>query len=96
MGALTFEAPNHAQFPCLRLAYDALRAGPAACIWLNAANEVAVEAFLARRLPFLGIARVIESTLEQAPLQAPQSIEEVLHADATARRRAAALVAGSK
>src|SRR6267142_4313399 len=78
LGALTFEAPDYARFPCLRLAYDALRAGPTACVWLNAANEMAVDAFLARRLSFLGIAGVIEATLEQAPLQAPHSIDEVL------------------
>jgi len=95
LGALTFEAPNRARFPCLRLAYDALRAGPAACIWLNAANEVAVEAFLARRLSFLGIARVIESALEQAPLHAPRSIDDVLQEDTSARRRASALVVES-
>jgi len=92
LGALTFEAPDRERFPCLRLAYDALRAGPSACIWLNAANEVAVEAFLARRLSFLGIARVIESTLEQAPLQAPRSIDEVLQGDTLARRRASAFI----
>ena len=92
LGALTFEAPDYARFPCLRLAYDALRAGPAACVWLNAANEMAVDAFLARRLSFLGIARVIEATLEQAPLQAPHSIDEVLQGDASARRKAGALI----
>jgi 1-deoxy-D-xylulose-5-phosphate reductoisomerase len=92
MGALTFEAPDRARFPCLQLAYDALRSGPAACIWLNAANEVAVEAFLARRLPFLGIARLIDTTLQRAPLQAPRSIDEVLQGDASARRLATALI----
>jgi 1-deoxy-D-xylulose-5-phosphate reductoisomerase len=92
LGALTFEAPDGGRFPCLRLAYDALRAGPAACIWLNAANEVAVDAFLARRLSFLGIARIIETTLEQTPPQAPRSIDEVLQADASARRWANALI----
>jgi 1-deoxy-D-xylulose-5-phosphate reductoisomerase len=95
LGALTFEAPNRERFPCLGLAYDALRAGPAACIWLNAANEVAVDAFLARRLPFLGIAQVIEATLQHAPLQAPRSIDEVLQNDALARRKAGALIARS-
>jgi len=92
LGALTFEAPDHDRFPCMRLAYDALRAGPAACVWLNAANEMAVDAFLARRLSFLGIARVIEATLELAPLQAPRSIDEVLQDDASARRKAGALI----
>ncbi len=92
LGALTFEAPDRERFPCLRIAYEAAAAGPAACLWLNAANEVAVEAFLARRLAFLDIARVIEGTLEQAPLAAPHSIEEVLQGDASARRRASTLI----
>jgi 1-deoxy-D-xylulose-5-phosphate reductoisomerase len=92
LGPLTFEAPDHERFPCLRLAYDALRLGPSACIWLNAANEVAVDAFLARRLSFLGIARVIESTLGQAPLQAPRTIDDVLQGDTLARRRANAFI----
>jgi 1-deoxy-D-xylulose-5-phosphate reductoisomerase len=95
LGALTFEAPDRARFPCLGLAYDALAAGPSACIWLNAANEIAVGAFLARRLAFLDIAKVIERTLEHAPLAAPRSIDEVLQGDELARRRAAALIDGS-
>jgi 1-deoxy-D-xylulose-5-phosphate reductoisomerase len=92
LGALTFEAPDRERFPCLRLAYEALHGGPTACIWLNAANEVAVDAFLAQRLSFLGIAHVIETALEQAPMQAPRSIDEVLQQDAAARRHAAALI----
>src|SRR3972149_7048205 len=63
LGQLTFEKPDHARFPCIRLAYDALRAGGTAPAVLNAANEVAVDAFLAGRLRFTGIAPVIEETL---------------------------------
>jgi 1-deoxy-D-xylulose-5-phosphate reductoisomerase len=92
LGALTFEPPDRARFPCLRLAYEALHAGPAASVWLNAANEVAVDAFLARRLPFPGIPRVIEATLQRVPVQPPASIEQVLDLDAAARREAAAWV----
>jgi 1-deoxy-D-xylulose-5-phosphate reductoisomerase len=92
LGALTFEAPDRARFPCLRLAYEALSAGPSACIWLNAANEVAVAAFLAGRIPFLDIARIIEQTVGHAPLSAPRSVDEVLQGDASARRRATALI----
>jgi len=92
VGQLTFEAPDRTRFPCLRLAYEALASGPGACVWLNAANEVAVAAFLARRLSFLGIARVIEATLAQAPLQSPRSLDDVLDADAAARRVATVLV----
>jgi 1-deoxy-D-xylulose-5-phosphate reductoisomerase len=95
LGSLTFEAPDLQRFPCLRLAYEAAHAGGAASVWLNAANEVAVEAFLARRLPFLGIARVIEDTLARADVRAPRSLDEVLAADGAARRQAAALVAAA-
>ncbi len=93
LGALTFEAPDSQRFPCLRLAYEALRRGPAASIALNAANESAVEAFLQQQLPFTAIARVIEATLAAAPTTAPRSIDDVLALDAGARRLAAERVA---
>jgi 1-deoxy-D-xylulose-5-phosphate reductoisomerase len=86
--ALTFEAPDLERFPCLRLAYEALAAGPVASIVLNAANEVAVQAFLERRLPFAGIAPLIAATLERAAAAAPDSVEAVLQIDAHARRLA--------
>lgn len=63
IGRLDFEEPDLARFPCLRLAFEALSAGQAACIALNAANELAVDAFLAGKLPFTSIPRVIESVL---------------------------------
>jgi 1-deoxy-D-xylulose-5-phosphate reductoisomerase len=89
---LSFEQPDERRFPCLGLAYAALRAGGTAPALLNAANEVAVEAFLARRLPFTGIARVIEETLSQLAPAAAHELAAVLDADARARRAAAALV----
>lgn len=85
MGTLTFEAPDHARFPCLGLAYCALRAGGQAPIALNAANEIAVDAFLEQRIAFLDIATVIETTLSGIPSCVPASIEEVLHIDEQAR-----------
>jgi 1-deoxy-D-xylulose-5-phosphate reductoisomerase len=85
LGALTFEAPDLARFPCLRLAYEALRAGPGASTVLNAANEIAVEAFLQKRLPFVAIASTIERTLAAVAAHAPASVDEVLALDATAR-----------
>jgi 1-deoxy-D-xylulose-5-phosphate reductoisomerase len=91
--ALTFESPDRARFPCLQLAYDCLARGPAASIALNAANEVAVEAFLAGRLAFDAIATSIDATLAQADGRAPRSVGEVLDLDAGARRLAAAVVA---
>jgi 1-deoxy-D-xylulose-5-phosphate reductoisomerase len=89
---LSFEKPDAARFPCLSLAYEALRTGGTAPAALNAANEVAVAAFLERRLPFMGIARVIEQTLSLVPVGAADDLEAVLAADADARRAAGAQV----
>jgi 1-deoxy-D-xylulose-5-phosphate reductoisomerase len=89
---LDFEAPDLERFPCLRLAYAALRAGGTAPAILNAANEVAVAAFLERRLPFLGIPRLIESTLAALPAGPEGSLADVLLADAEARRIATSLI----
>ena len=89
---LSFEQPDERRFPCLALAYAALRAGGTAPALLNAANEVAVEAFLTRRLPFTGISRVIAETLSQLAPAAAHELASVLDADARARRAAAALV----
>jgi 1-deoxy-D-xylulose-5-phosphate reductoisomerase len=85
---LDFAPPDFERFPCLRLAYEAAGASQAACIALNAADEIAVAAFLERRLPFLGIAEVIERVLERTPRTKFASIEEVLAADVEARRMA--------
>ncbi len=85
MGSLTFEAPDHARFPCLMLAYRALREGGCAAIALNAANEMAVQAFLDRRLAFPDIAPVIETTMCACRDAAPTTIEQVLEVDRVAR-----------
>jgi len=87
IGPLQFEAPDQGQFPCLRLAYQALRAGPAACIAVNAANEVAVESFLNRELPFARIPAVIEEVLGGCPTVPPDSVDAVLELDDSARRQ---------
>jgi 1-deoxy-D-xylulose-5-phosphate reductoisomerase len=89
---LSFERPDPARFPGLALAYAALRAGGTAPAALNAANEVAVEAFLAHRLAFTGIGRVIETTLERCETRPAERLDAVLEADAQARRTAASLV----
>lgn len=89
---LDFEAPDLDRFPCLPLAYAALCAGGTAPAILNAANEVAVESFLDQRLPFLGIPRLIEATLAALPAGPEGSLDDVLAADAEARRIAASLV----
>ena len=86
--SLTFELADPARFPCLRLAYEALQAGGTAPAILNAANEVAVEAFLGGRLPFTAIPRVVEETLAALPAEAADDLEAILAADRDARRKA--------
>lgn len=82
---LDFEPPDLERFPCLGLAYRALAAGGSAPTVLNAANEVAVAAFLAGRLPFLAIAEVIRATLEALPVTPLEDLAGVLAIDAEAR-----------
>ena len=83
---LDFEAPDTRRFPCIALAYEALRAGGTAPAVLNAANEIAVAAFLDLQLPFQAIASIIEHTLAAIPLGAVETLEQVLAADALARQ----------
>jgi 1-deoxy-D-xylulose-5-phosphate reductoisomerase len=93
VGALEFEPPDLDAFPCLRLARDAAVAGGTATCVLNAANEVAVHAFLSDRLGFMGIPAVIEATLERLPAARVHSFDTLYAADAEARRIAAETVA---
>ena len=93
IGALSFEQPDFERFPALNLAYAALRSGGAAPATLNAANEVAVAAFLEGRLPFLRITAVIEETLAGLPPSPLVTLEDVLAADARARARANQIIA---
>jgi 1-deoxy-D-xylulose-5-phosphate reductoisomerase len=90
---LDFEQPDLERFPCLRLAFEAAEKGGAHCIALNAADEVAVEAFLDRRIPFTGIPRTIERVLAATPEAHPATIAEVLASDREARQTARALLA---
>ena len=92
LGSLTFEPPDEETFRCLRLAREAGRAGGTAPCTLNAANEVAVHAFLSGRLPFLGIAAVIEETLSRQEVRQLHSFDSLSDADATARTVAASLI----
>jgi len=94
LGQLSFEPPDFARFPCLRLAYQAAETGGAACIALNAADEVAVEAFLEGTIPFTSIPRTIEAVLEVTPSRHPETIQEVLQLDLEARRMAHRVVSG--
>ncbi len=93
LATLQFEQPDLARFPCLGLAFRALRTGPVAPIVLNAANEVAVAAFLDRRLPFMAIAEVVEAALSQLPVSSVATLDEVLEIDDHARRLARTLLA---
>ena len=93
VGALTFEAVDVEAFPALRLAREAAQAGGTAPCVLNAANEVAVHAFLAGRLPFLGIPEVIERALDQLGSAPVHSFDSLYNADTEARALAAELVA---
>ena len=85
---LDFEEPDFQRFPCLRLAFAAAEKGGSHCIALNAADEVAVEAFLARRIPFTGIPDTIERVLASTPEAHPATIAEVLAVDRQARQLA--------
>jgi 1-deoxy-D-xylulose-5-phosphate reductoisomerase len=88
IAALEFSVPDRARFPCLNLAYQALKQGESAPAVLNAANEVAVDAFLDGRLPFLGIADVVAEVLERCPVVAINSLGEVFDVDIRARAEA--------
>jgi 1-deoxy-D-xylulose-5-phosphate reductoisomerase len=92
VGQLSFEQPDFERFPALGLAYAALKSGGAAPATLNAANEVAVAAFLEGRLPFLQITAVIEETLNALDAGPLRTLEEVLAADSMARARASQVV----
>ena len=101
LATLEFEEPDRALFPCLDLAYRAGRTGDLAPAWLNAANEVAVAAFLDGRIAWTAIAEVVEATLDRYEAPPPprpgrreRTVDDVLEADATARRRAEAWSAG--
>ena len=86
IGDLTFEAPDPARFPALRVARHALQTGGGAPTILNAANEVAVQSFLSGRIGFLDIVRIVEHTLETAPNGKLENLDDVREADGAARR----------
>ena len=93
LGQMTFQAPDTDRFPALSLARHALRQGKSAPAVFNAANEIAVQAFLQRRIGFLDIAKLVEKTLDQFPEQAVTCIDEVYQVDAGARALASQLIA---
>jgi len=89
---LTFEPPDEGKFPCLGLAFKALSIGGTATTVLNAANEVAVEAFLQNRIPYLGISEVISSVLDEIRGEDMKGLDDVLRADALARLKAETVI----
>jgi 1-deoxy-D-xylulose-5-phosphate reductoisomerase len=97
LSQLDFSQPDLTRFPCLRLAYEAAALGGESCIALNAADEIAVAAFLnpdpGQAIPFLGIPRTIEEVLAHTSGVRPTSIQEVLEADLAARERAREVIA---
>jgi 1-deoxy-D-xylulose-5-phosphate reductoisomerase len=93
LSQLNFQPPDFERFPCLRLAYEAAEIGGAHSIALNAADEIAVDAFLERTIPFTAIPRTIERVLQETPETHPATIAEVLALDRQARETAAEAVA---
>jgi 1-deoxy-D-xylulose-5-phosphate reductoisomerase len=94
VGTLSFEQPDPGTFACLRLAREAGEAGGTAPCVLNASDEVAVEAFLAGRIPFTGIPEVIESTLEAVPSGPVRHFDDLFDTDAAAREHARGVIEG--
>ena len=87
-GTLRFEKPDWARFPCLALAFDALRTGKGAATVLNAANEVAVERFLEQGLNYLDIPRLIDAVMQAVQAPAAHTLADVLTLDHEAREQA--------
>ena len=92
IASLNFEQPDEVRFPCLRLAREAMQAGGTTPAVLNAANEVAVAAFLARRIKFIDIPRIIQTVITQLPMMAARDLATILHYDVTARQMAQRLL----
>jgi len=95
VGQLSFEQPDTKRFPCLQLAYDAMTAGGTAATAMNAANEIAVDAFLKEQISFTGIPSLIASTMDHMPTQAVSSIEHLIEIDQEARQYAQSWVNAS-
>jgi 1-deoxy-D-xylulose-5-phosphate reductoisomerase len=89
---LDFCAPDTIRFPCLRIAYDALNAGGTTPAILNAANEIAVEAFLAETIGFMDIPNIIDGVLSVAKVEHVESIEQLVVVDTMARQSATMLI----
>ncbi len=96
LGQLSFEAPDHARFPALRLAYEALHAGGSAACVLNAANEEAVHAFLREEIPFGAIGDIVQECLQRLPVADVSQLQAIEAADLAARQTAQQLIASHR
>lgn len=96
IGALTFEPPDTDRFPALRLARQVLQFGGSAPVVFNAANEIAVDAFLNGMIGFLDIPAVVEETLNRLPLRSLATLDDVMETDAEARQVSAEIVASPR
>jgi len=92
VATLNFEKPDEVRFPCLRLAREAMQSGGTTPAVLNAANEVAVAAFLAKTIKFGDIPRIIQAVITQLPMIAARDLATILHYDTTAREIAQKIV----
>ena len=88
----TFDPPDFQKFPLLKLAYQAFEAGGSATVTLNAADEIAVEAFLSGRISFPGIAETVAETLDRVPSRKAGSVHEVLEIDRASRESARSVI----
>ena len=95
IGRLDFEPPDYDRFPCLRLARDAVNAGGTAPAILNAANEIAVEAFLNGEIGFMQIPELVEAALSEVDTRVADSLDTILEADAAARQSVHLKIAGT-
>jgi 1-deoxy-D-xylulose-5-phosphate reductoisomerase len=96
LGKLSFYPPDTAKFPCLRLAYEACRVGSTLPAVLNAANEVAVDAFLQGRIGFMDIARIIEEAMSRHTVASEVTLQAILQADSWARSLARQFAEGHR
>lgn len=88
LSALTFHLPDNERFPCLSLAYQAMQVGGGAPVVMNAANEIAVAAFLQEQIGFMDIPKLIQDALDSMGHQSVHDLDDILHLDSQARAKA--------
>ena len=93
VGQLTFEAPDRGKFPCIGLAFEVLKTGRSAPVVLNAANEIAVAAFLEGKISFVAIPRVVDAAMQHHTIKSCTTLDDILEVDRRARETTAAVIA---